>query len=188
MFIDLGCGNGFLTHLLTELGHSGYGIDQVSRKIWSLYPTYTVLKAETIVPTEFNCNGIEWLVGNHSDELTPWIPILAALSHYNTKFMILPCCFYDFSGRKYTGTIDHQLGRYNNYLLYLKDIIRQCGYEVEIEYLRIPSTKNIALVGRNRTFSRADQVTADRIRNQVHKLISTVHFIARVPDHLKCHH
>ena len=33
-FVDLGCGNGFLTHLLTEEGHDGVGLDKFSRKIW----------------------------------------------------------------------------------------------------------------------------------------------------------
>ena len=30
--------------------------------------------------------------------------------------------------------------------------MRDCGYVVEEENLRIPSTKNIALIGRKRTF------------------------------------
>ena len=34
-FIDLGCGNGLLTYLLTSEGYQGYGIDVAERKIWS---------------------------------------------------------------------------------------------------------------------------------------------------------
>ena len=34
-FIDLGCGNGLLTYLLTSEGYQGYGIDIAERKIWS---------------------------------------------------------------------------------------------------------------------------------------------------------
>ena len=37
-FIDLGCGNGFLTYLLIEEGHVGWGIDRQRRKIWGEYP------------------------------------------------------------------------------------------------------------------------------------------------------
>ena len=33
-FIDLGCGNGFLTFILTQEGYSGYGIDMARRKLW----------------------------------------------------------------------------------------------------------------------------------------------------------
>lgn len=36
-FVDLGCGNGLLVHILTEEGHKGRGIDIRPRKIWDLY-------------------------------------------------------------------------------------------------------------------------------------------------------
>ena len=36
-FVDLGCGNGFLTHVLTMEGFEGKGIDKQQRKIWDLY-------------------------------------------------------------------------------------------------------------------------------------------------------
>jgi len=35
-FVDLGCGNGFLTHILTEEGHIGKGYDRQKRKIWDM--------------------------------------------------------------------------------------------------------------------------------------------------------
>ena len=37
-FVDLGCGNGFLTYLLIEEGHKGWGIDRQRRGIWDEYP------------------------------------------------------------------------------------------------------------------------------------------------------
>lgn len=37
-FVDLGCGNGFLTYLLIEEGHTGWGIDRQRRGIWGEYP------------------------------------------------------------------------------------------------------------------------------------------------------
>jgi len=43
-FVDLGCGNGLLVHILTQEGHRGCGIDIRSRKIWATYPQSTVLK------------------------------------------------------------------------------------------------------------------------------------------------
>ncbi|KAJ9055158.1 tRNA(Ser) Um(44) 2'-O-methyltransferase [Entomophthora muscae] len=183
-FVDLGCGNGFLTHVLSELGHTGRGIDISRRQIWEMYPKSTVLEVETIVPSS-QTYAEEWLVGNHSDELTPWIPVMAALSGYDSKFMILPCCFYDFSGAKYSGVMDGKVGKYENYCLYLQEIMKQCGYVPEPEYLRIPSTKNLAWVGRKRTFERDDKVGEEAVRNQVIAMVQGVHFQPRKSDREK---
>lgn len=43
-FVDLGCGNGLLTHILNEEGHPGKGIDIVSRKVWEVYGPGTQLE------------------------------------------------------------------------------------------------------------------------------------------------
>jgi len=43
-FVDLGCGNGLLTHILNEEGHRGTGIDLVSRKVWAVYGAGTQLE------------------------------------------------------------------------------------------------------------------------------------------------
>lgn len=47
-FVDLGCGNGLLTHILNEEGHRGMGIDIVSRKVWSIYGTGTRLEGKPV--------------------------------------------------------------------------------------------------------------------------------------------
>jgi tRNASer (uridine44-2'-O)-methyltransferase len=97
-FVDLGCGNGLLVHILSQEGHPGYGIDLKRRKIWDMYGPETVLKEAVIIPLEHQVfPDTDWLVGNHSDELTPWIPLLAARSSYQTRYFVLPCCFYDFN-------------------------------------------------------------------------------------------
>lgn len=57
---------------------------------------------------------VDWLIGNHSDELTPWIPFMCSKSK-NTKFFVLPCCLWDFEG-KYQKHVDKKLGRYGTYL------------------------------------------------------------------------
>ncbi|GAB5586425.1 tRNA methyltransferase 44 [Umbelopsis nana] len=45
-FIDLGCGNGLLTHLLVSEGYPGKGIDLAKRKIWDkLSPDYLIGKS-----------------------------------------------------------------------------------------------------------------------------------------------
>lgn len=43
-FVDLGCGNGLLVHILNSEGHPGLGIDLRRRKIWDLYPETTKLE------------------------------------------------------------------------------------------------------------------------------------------------
>lgn len=49
-FVDLGCGNGLLTHILNEEGHKGTGIDIVSRKVWSIYGAGTRLEGKLCNP------------------------------------------------------------------------------------------------------------------------------------------
>lgn len=43
-FVDLGCGNGLLVHILAGEGHPGLGIDLRRRKIWDLFPGNTKLE------------------------------------------------------------------------------------------------------------------------------------------------
>lgn len=43
-FVDLGCGNGLLVHILNSEGHLGVGLDMRKRKIWDTYHSKTVLK------------------------------------------------------------------------------------------------------------------------------------------------
>lgn len=92
-FVDVGCGNGFLTYLLTAEGYNGYGIDMSKRKIWNLFGDCD-LQERPIIPNKevFDCN---WVIGNHPDELTLWIPIMALRS--NASFVIIPCCFHELS-------------------------------------------------------------------------------------------
>lgn len=43
-FVDMGCGNGLLVHVLNSEGYNGVGLDVRSRKMWAQYPKSTVLK------------------------------------------------------------------------------------------------------------------------------------------------
>jgi len=75
--------------------------------------------------------------------------------HFITKrFVIIPCCPFELSGAKFTGEGFNlkNVGRYRCFLERARQLMRDCGYVVEEENLRIPSTKNIALIGRKRTF------------------------------------
>lgn len=85
----------------------------------------------------------DWLIGNHSDELTPWIPIMAHLS--NAHYFVLPCCPFDLFG-KYQRSCQKK-SQYRDYLDRIDEIGRKCGYKVEEDKLRIPSTKRICFVG-----------------------------------------
>lgn len=200
-FVDFGCGNGFLTHLLTSEGFLGYGVDIQKRKIWDAYGSETGerLICETCYPQQMifdvrsgrvvkenqelpNDNSVQvcrelWIVGNHPDELTAWVPVVAAKTNHHAaqngyegisstpcKFMILPCCFHDFDGGKHDTTLfalDQEFlfqppvimpslggGRYSLYVQYICQIANFCGFKAESEFLRIPSTKNLAIVGR----------------------------------------
>ncbi|KAJ2159494.1 tRNA(Ser) Um(44) 2'-O-methyltransferase [Coemansia sp. RSA 552] len=140
-FADLGCGNGFLVYLLNSEGYDGYGIDQSARKIWQQYGRPVDLRAQTLEPYDFAADT-DWIIGNHADELAPWIPIIAA-QHSNCSFVVIPCCPHHLSGRKMAPSTAPGQSKYHAYVQYISGIIEQCGYEAEKEFLRIPSTKNV---------------------------------------------
>jgi len=166
-FVDLGCGNGFLVYLLTMEGYLGKGIDLQKRKIWDEYPENVVLEKVALIPEEVEFEGVDWIIGNHSDELTPWIPYIASRSGYSTKYFVLPCCFFDFSGKFKSN--DQKKGKYLLYREYIEYVGTQCGYEVEWDTLRIPSTKNVAQIGRKRTAQNTQQFSQQIQAN--HKLL-----------------
>ncbi|KAJ2994509.1 hypothetical protein HDV02_001530 [Globomyces sp. JEL0801] len=174
-FIDLGCGNGFLTYLLTQEGYSGYGVDLSERKIWSQFPSSTKLYQRPIYPMEEKLEDVDWIIGNHPDELTLWIPIMASIS--KTKFMIIPCCLHELSGQKFTK-LDVNLGRYMTYCKAIEKLSTNLGFQIEWEHLRIPSTKNICLFSRNQTI-------VDGIDSIIDDLTKTVHFNLRKTDRQK---
>ncbi|KAI7861664.1 hypothetical protein BDF14DRAFT_1866086 [Spinellus fusiger] len=154
-FVDLGCGNGLLTHLLTSQGYKGCGVDMASRKIWSsLCEGQTeALRVKTLYPAQESYPDADWLLGNHADELVPWIPVMAAKSSPHCNFLVIPCCFYALDG---TRTLplgkmaEEEGGKYKAYCKYIQTIATQCGFDCDQEELRIPSTRNTAIVGRHR--------------------------------------
>ncbi|XP_052538708.1 probable tRNA (uracil-O(2)-)-methyltransferase isoform X3 [Tympanuchus pallidicinctus] len=150
-FVDLGCGNGLLVHILSNEGHLGRGIDVRRRKIWDMYGPETHLEESSIVPGDSHLfPDTDWLIGNHSDELTPWIPVIAARSSYLCRYFVLPCCFFDFHG-KYSRRQSKKT-QYREYLDFVAEVGRVCGFHVEEDCLRIPSTKRVCLIGKNRIY------------------------------------
>ncbi|XP_033123517.1 probable tRNA (uracil-O(2)-)-methyltransferase [Anneissia japonica] len=166
-FIDLGCGNGLLVHILNCEGHPGKGVDVRRRKIWDLYGEETCLEETAITPSDSNLfPEYDWLIGNHSDELTPWIPVIASRSSFDTRYFVLPCCFHDFNC-KFSRKKSSQ-GQYRSYLDFVADIGKTCGFDVLEDRLRIPSTKRICQVGKQRTYKPEEQATID---NKITELI-----------------
>eukprot|EP00118_Oscarella_pearsei_P008635 m.45600 g.45600 ORF g.45600 m.45600 type:complete len:613 (+) comp33622_c0_seq14:1105-2943(+) len=165
-FVDLGCGNGLLVHILSQEGHVGTGIDVRRRRIWDVYESVTCLKEMAITPSDAGLfPEADWLIGNHSDELTPWIPLMAARSSYEANYFVLPCCRYDFD-RKFNGRCGKGQTQYRAYLDYVRSIGEECGFHVKEDKLRIPSTKNMCQIGMLRSYPREAEKDAEARRTQ----------------------
>lgn len=151
-FVDFGCGNGLLVYILTEEGHRGYGIDVRKRKIWDKFQPQVDLREETWNPSESFDPSVDWIIGNHSDELSPWVPVVAAKCSFKCNYFLLPCCAYEFSGEKFSKRVKDK-SLYLAYVDYLIDISRNvCGFKTAKDRLRIPSTKRIAIIGTTRSY------------------------------------
>jgi len=167
-FVDIGCGNGVLVYVLIMEGYEGYGFDARRRKSWTIFPQHVqdLLHEKILIPRFLeHVSGEEihdgtfddgiFLISNHADELTPYTPLLAALTP-DSGFLAIPCCEHDFSGAKISGGLLKNgkgkdgagQGRYGIYCNWICEIARQMGWTVEKEMLRIPSTRNVGIVGR----------------------------------------
>ncbi|OCT99289.1 hypothetical protein XELAEV_18005076mg [Xenopus laevis] len=164
-FVDLGCGNGLLVHILSNEGHPGRGIDVRRRKIWDMYGPQTILEESAILPNDdYLFPDTDWLIGNHSDELTPWLPVIASRSSYSCRYFVLPCCFFNFYG-KYNRKSSKKT-QYREYLDFVKEVGQQCGFNVEEDCLRIPSTKRVCLIGMSRTYPLTQEKRIDEQRTR----------------------
>ncbi|KAJ7368995.1 hypothetical protein DFH08DRAFT_928974 [Mycena albidolilacea] len=185
-FLDFGCGNGLLTHILLSCGYPGVGVDLRARTSWGTYSPHTQahlrvdafdphVLATGAEPTLYTAPG-QFVIANHADELTPWAPLLATRAPAS-GFLSIPCCAWAFDARFERGkTVAVEGGEkvggdelaalveslnlgadaaaaasgYSQYRIWLAQLHRHCGWEIECEVLRIPSTRNWALVGRRR--------------------------------------
>ena len=103
-----------------------------------------------------------FLISNHSDQLTGWTPLLAAQS--DCPFLAIPCCSYNLSGEKFrarvhnpppdTTTTEHgrapSQSAYAALCAWTEALAERVGWVVEKEVLRIPSTRNMGILGRRR--------------------------------------
>jgi tRNASer (uridine44-2'-O)-methyltransferase len=182
-FVDIGCGNGLLVYILNAEGWHGWGFDARRRKTWATFgPTYddklhemllvpSILTPDTTTSAPLlnappSHPGIfptgTFIISNHADELTPWTPLLAYLSH--SPFIAIPCCSHDFGGTRFRSPVhkkyiaedpnatgkekNKQPSAYASLCSWVSHLTETMGYEVEKEHLRIPSTRNIAILGR----------------------------------------
>jgi tRNASer (uridine44-2'-O)-methyltransferase len=184
-FVDIGCGNGLLVHILLEEGYKGWGFDARRRKSWGIYSQKTQenLKEMVLIPTlvqqdnpsldrpalEGCLNDLQldgntatsnihngefpigtFIISNHADELTPWTPLLAKMS--DSPFIAIPCCSHNLTGAKFRAPPPKEIGAssstYASLVAWVSDVASDCGWEVEKEMLRIPSTRNTAILGR----------------------------------------
>ena len=65
-----------------------------------------------------------------------------------TRYWVLPCCPFSFWGKfqreKFNASSS---SRYAEYLRYVADVGRNCGFQVEEDRMRIPSTRRTCFVG-----------------------------------------
>ncbi|KAI0805094.1 hypothetical protein GGR55DRAFT_297687 [Xylaria sp. FL0064] len=183
-FVDIGCGNGLLVHILRREGYSGWGFDARRRKSWDNFTDKVnpaseddideSLRQLILLPAILHDQEQQdeelaqrvhdgmfpkgtFIISNHADELTPWTPIIATIS--DCPFMMIPCCSHNLSGSKFRASApkdkDKSASAYSSLVEWVKEIAHDCGWEVETEMLRIPSTRNTGIVGRRRLESAA---------------------------------
>lgn len=111
----------------------------------------------------------DWLIGNHSDELTPWIPVIASLSSYKCNYFLLPCCSYELNGQKYQRQ-NASKSQYMDYLDYIGNLCKYCNFNYNYDKLRIPSTKRICIVSNGRNYKENEH---NNYVNKINNLIQS---------------
>jgi tRNASer (uridine44-2'-O)-methyltransferase len=127
-----------------------------------------------------------FIISNHADELTPWTPLLAYLS--DSPFLAIPCCSHNLAGARCRfnnastsgqatastgpGPSQGSLARlnsnngkqpsaYQGLTAYIATLAEELGFGVEKEMLRIPSTRNAAILGRVKGTEGSEQSRID---------------------------
>ncbi|PPQ69837.1 hypothetical protein CVT24_003176 [Panaeolus cyanescens] len=205
-FLDFGCGNGLLTHILVSEGYQGYGVDLRARTSWSHYPETTQEKLQTYAfdPSREHDDNIDkyfkrgvFIIGNHADELTPWVPVISSV-YDASGYLSIPCCSWAFDAKfersstpsypipdgDFVETLNlggdgNHKSSYSAYRIWLASLTLHCGWEIETETLRIPSTRNWALIGRRRNNADQGRVNAQEI---IDEIIARGLFKSRKPE------
>ncbi|ODV59782.1 tRNA (uracil) methyltransferase [Ascoidea rubescens DSM 1968] len=121
--------------------------------LYACYSSKYLLESSYVETCEYSKNT--FIIGNHSDELSCWIPLLGY------PFIVIPCCSYNLSGvrvrfqpssfsikninfNKFTNSSS---STYSGLVEHIEYLSRSIGWKIEKEILRIPSTKNCAIIG-----------------------------------------
>ncbi|KAI1153795.1 hypothetical protein F4825DRAFT_413737 [Nemania diffusa] len=156
-FVDIGCGNGLLVHILRQEGYSGWGFDARSRKSWDKFAdridpaseenTDLSLRQLVLLPeilqdspqqathdgelSQLAHDGMfprgTFIISNHADELTPWTPILATIS--DCPFIMIPCCSHDLSGARFRAAAPKEKGKSPSAYSSLVEWVKQITYD-----------------------------------------------------------
>lgn len=86
--------------------------------------------------------------------------MIASRSSYECRFFLLPCCAYEFDGRKYRRCNAAE-SQYSEYMSYIRSVCEGCGFFTQMDRLRIPSTKRTCFIGWRRNYAREDSATLD---------------------------
>ncbi len=138
------------------------------QKNQKMYKINNEFKTSTDLINDKNINTCNFpkntfLIGNHSDELTLWIPLLGY------PFFLIPCCSHSLNGEKFRFSSskttksnknqnqnDIQIkendefnssSKYGALVKHTIDISKKLGWKINKEMLRIPSTRNAAIIG-----------------------------------------
>lgn len=111
-----------------------------------MYSSADLLQSPQVNIAEFPPDT--FIIGNHSDELTCWIPLLGY------PFMVIPCCSHNLSGNRIRYAVRDverakKLGNstYQGLVDRVEYLADRVGWKTEKEMLRIPSTRNAAIIG-----------------------------------------
>jgi tRNASer (uridine44-2'-O)-methyltransferase len=156
-FVDIGCGNGLLVHILRQEGYPGWGFDARRRKSWDNYTdtidlasgkeTDPSLRLLVLLPgilldhqqqAEHDAEVADrvhdglfprgtFIISNHADELTPWTPILATVS--DCPFIMIPCCSHDLSGGRFRAAAPKEKGKSASAYSSLVEWVKQIAHD-----------------------------------------------------------
>lgn len=159
-----------MTHILVSEGYPGHGIDVRQRMSWGSFPpaTQESLHVHAVDPTDLDASKIflppgVFIIANHADELSPWTPVISTVKEAS-GYLSIPCCAWAFDSRysrerHSEGSLapediekmnlggEGQTSSYAKYRIWLAGQSVACGWELECDTLRIPSTRNWAILG-----------------------------------------
>ncbi|KAJ6262124.1 tRNA (uracil-O(2)-)-methyltransferase [Drechslerella dactyloides] len=117
-----------------------------------------------------------FLICNHGDELTAWTPLLASLNR--CSFLAIPCCSFNLAGKRFRAQRQQvcadartreasKRSTYQSLIAYVEGLCEEVGVVSEKEWLRIPSTRNLAIVGRGYRATEAKESSREALVREI---------------------